>query len=69
MSSKGSNIAKGMSWDEFVNVFKEQFCPKTAVQLLEEEFVRLEQGNMTVQEYTSKFLEKSRFAELYVSTY
>nr|KAJ0219575.1 hypothetical protein LSAT_V11C300131780 [Lactuca sativa] len=36
--------------------------------MLEEEFLRLEQGNMTVREYTTKFTEKARFVEFYVST-
>nr|KAJ0193770.1 hypothetical protein LSAT_V11C800429260 [Lactuca sativa] len=38
------------------------------VKQLEEEFLRLEQGNMTVREYTTKFTEKARFAEFYIST-
>ncbi|KAL7586867.1 hypothetical protein Lser_V15G40227 [Lactuca serriola] len=37
------------------------------VKELEEEFLRLEQGNMTVREYTTMFTENARFAEFYVS--
>ena len=40
----------------------------SATRKLEEEFLRLEQGNMTVQEYTTKFMEKARFTEIYVPT-
>nr|KAJ0192365.1 hypothetical protein LSAT_V11C800454700 [Lactuca sativa] len=65
---RGREAAKNMSWDEFLRIFKEKFCPRTAVKQLEEEFLRLEQGNMTVREYTTKFTEKARFAEFYVST-
>nr|KAJ0201894.1 hypothetical protein LSAT_V11C600326700 [Lactuca sativa] len=65
---RGHKAAKNMSWDEFLIIFKEMFCLRTAVKQLEEEFLRLEQGNITVREYTTKFSEKARFAEFYVST-
>ncbi|XP_023756602.1 uncharacterized protein LOC111905162 [Lactuca sativa] len=64
---RGCEVAKSMSLDEFLIIFKEMFCPRTTVKQLEEEFLRLEQGNMTVREYTTKFMEKSRFSEFYVS--
>ncbi|XP_024965963.1 uncharacterized protein LOC112506174 [Cynara cardunculus var. scolymus] len=35
---------------------------------MEEDFMKLEQGNETVQEYTEKFIEYSRFAEHYISS-
>ncbi|KAJ9546969.1 hypothetical protein OSB04_019512 [Centaurea solstitialis] len=35
---------------------------------MEEEFLQLKQGMMSVQEYTTRFIEKSRFAEIYVPT-
>nr|KAJ0208383.1 hypothetical protein LSAT_V11C500276030 [Lactuca sativa] len=44
-----------------------KFCPRTAVKQLEEEFLRLEQGNMIVREYTTQFSKKARLAEFYVS--
>ncbi|KAL4578914.1 hypothetical protein LXL04_015046 [Taraxacum kok-saghyz] len=43
---RGHDVAKRMTWDEFTKIFKEKFCPRTAV----------------------KFIEKARFAKLYVST-
>nr|KAJ0209241.1 hypothetical protein LSAT_V11C400226580 [Lactuca sativa] len=55
---RGREAAKNMSWDDFLRIFKENFCPRTAVGA----------GNMTVREYTTKFTEKARFAEFYVST-
>ncbi|KAI3702719.1 hypothetical protein L6452_28470 [Arctium lappa] len=63
---KGSKAAKGMAWETFSARFKQQFCPLAAGKKLEEEFLNLEQGEMTVREYTTKFLEKARFAEIYV---
>nr|KAJ0216260.1 hypothetical protein LSAT_V11C300142470 [Lactuca sativa] len=65
---RGREAAKKMSWDEFIIIFKENFFPRTAVKQLEEEFLRLEQGNMTMREYTTKFTEKARVAKFYVST-
>jgi hypothetical protein len=65
---KPSEMAKSTTWEKFVARFKARFCPMSATRKLEEEFLRLEQGNMTVQEYTTKFMEKARFAEIYVPT-
>ncbi|KAL7603918.1 hypothetical protein Lser_V15G16743 [Lactuca serriola] len=65
---RGREAAKKMLWDEFMKSFKERFCPQTTIKQLEEEFLRLEQWNMTVREYTTKFTEKARFVEFYVST-
>ncbi|KAI3747349.1 hypothetical protein L6452_09803 [Arctium lappa] len=65
-SGRGSAAAREMSWAEFVKRFKAQFCPLAAIKKLEEEFLSLEQKDMTVREYTTKFIEKSRFAEIYV---
>ncbi|KAL4556843.1 hypothetical protein LXL04_035008 [Taraxacum kok-saghyz] len=56
------DVAKRMKWDEFIKIFKETFCPRTAIKQLEEEFLKLEQGNMMVREYTTKIIEKARFA-------
>ncbi|KAI3680700.1 hypothetical protein L6452_35474 [Arctium lappa] len=63
---QGSAIAKEMVWRDFVKVFKAQFCSLAAVKKLEEEFLGLEQKGMSVREYTTKFIEKSRFAGIYV---
>ncbi|XP_024989168.1 uncharacterized protein LOC112523718 [Cynara cardunculus var. scolymus] len=59
-------ILQTLSWEEFVNRFDEQFCPKVAVRQMEEDFLKLEQGIGTVQEYTKKFIEYSRFFEHYI---
>ncbi|KAI3672993.1 hypothetical protein L6452_39099 [Arctium lappa] len=65
---KGDDEVARMTWEEFKVLFNEKFCPRIAVKQLEEEFLRLEQGTMTVREYTTSFTEKARFAEYYVST-
>ncbi|KAJ9544502.1 hypothetical protein OSB04_024209 [Centaurea solstitialis] len=57
-----------LSWKSFVTKFRSQFCPLAATKKMEEEFLQLKQGNVSVQEYTTRFMEKSRFAEVYVPT-
>ncbi|XP_024969149.1 uncharacterized protein LOC112508683 [Cynara cardunculus var. scolymus] len=65
---RGEEAVARMSWDEFKVLFNEKLCPRTAVKQLEEEFLRLEQGSLTVREYTTSFTEKVRFSEHYVFT-
>ncbi|XP_024963230.1 uncharacterized protein LOC112503424 [Cynara cardunculus var. scolymus] len=65
---RGEEAVARMSWDEFKVLFNEKFCPRTVVKQLEEEFLRLEQGSLTVREYMTSFTEKARFSEHYVST-
>ncbi|KAJ9536200.1 hypothetical protein OSB04_un000625 [Centaurea solstitialis] len=65
---KDSRGPENMSWEDFRGIFIEKFCPKSEVKQLEEEFLRLEQGKMTVREYTTSFIQKARFAEHQVST-
>ncbi|XP_024995866.1 uncharacterized protein LOC112529018 [Cynara cardunculus var. scolymus] len=65
---RGKEAVARMTWGEFKVLFNEKFFPRTAIKQLEEEFLRLEQGIMAVQEYTTSSIEKARFAEHYVST-
>ncbi|KAJ9561701.1 hypothetical protein OSB04_006861 [Centaurea solstitialis] len=65
---RGSKAARETTWERFVERFKMQFCPLAATNKLEEDFMKLEQGCKTVQEYTSSFIEKARFAEIYIPT-
>ena len=55
---KGDETIARMTWEEFKVLFNEKFCPRSAVKQLEEEFLRLEQGTMTVREYTTSFMRK-----------
>ena len=57
-----------MIWEDFKRIFIEKFCSKSEVKQLEEEFLRLEQGRMTVREYTTNFIQKARIAKHQVST-
>ncbi|KAJ9567723.1 LOW QUALITY PROTEIN: hypothetical protein OSB04_003689 [Centaurea solstitialis] len=65
---RGTEAVRTMKWKRFVAKFRSQFCPLAATKKMEEEFLQLKQGVMSVQEYTTCFIEKSRFAEVYVPT-
>ncbi|KAJ9548163.1 LOW QUALITY PROTEIN: hypothetical protein OSB04_020706 [Centaurea solstitialis] len=65
---RGTEAVRTMSWKSFVAKFRSQFCPLAATKKMEEEFLQLKQGTLSVQEYTTRFIEKSRFAEVYVPT-
>ena len=47
---KVSNTINTMSWDECARILREMFCSRTVIKQLEEEFLRMEQGNVTVRE-------------------
>ncbi|KAK1429939.1 hypothetical protein QVD17_12297 [Tagetes erecta] len=58
--TKGKDIAKKMSWKEFVRTFLAKFCPPSEIERLEIEFFQLKLGNKTYREYVTKFNEVSR---------
>ncbi|KAI3522357.1 hypothetical protein L1887_00076 [Cichorium endivia] len=57
-----------MTWEEFKEIFKEQFMPMIEVERVTKEFLCLEQTTETVNELTAKFMEKSVFCLEYVAT-
>jgi len=48
-------------------LLKNCFYPVFLQKAKEDEFIRLQQGRMTVLEYASKFIELSRFAPVYIA--
>ncbi|XP_045802292.1 uncharacterized protein LOC123895860 [Trifolium pratense] len=50
-----------MTWNNFKNEFLAKYFPADAMTKKEIEFLKLEQGSMTVAEYARKFEELSRF--------
>ncbi|XP_024963727.1 uncharacterized protein LOC112503994 [Cynara cardunculus var. scolymus] len=68
LSSSDPNIMKTMLWEEFVEKYIIQYCPEPVARKLEDDFLRLEQGNMSVRQYTEIFMEQFRFAEAYFAT-
>ena len=48
------------SWAQFRTGFLKKFFPVSQEALMEQKFARLEQGSMSVDEYTTEFIRLSR---------
>ena len=66
--SSNGEIGNDMSWATFKVLFMEKFSSRIEIQRLEEEFLKLSQENLTVQEYATKFIERARFVRRYAAT-
>ncbi|MQM18606.1 hypothetical protein Taro_051601 [Colocasia esculenta] len=53
--------AVAVYWDEFVRLFRAKFFPKHIQDKMEQEFLSLTQGSMTVLEYEGRFSELSKY--------
>jgi hypothetical protein len=62
-----ATLQKPISWDQFSKSFLERFFPKTAKKEMEEQFIKLQQWNKSVDEYAAEFLRLSRFAPYMVA--
>ncbi|MQM06025.1 hypothetical protein Taro_038846 [Colocasia esculenta] len=51
-----------VAWDEFVRLFQAKFVPEHVQDRMEQEFISLTQGSMTVLEYEARFSELSKYA-------
>jgi hypothetical protein len=56
----GNNVP--ITWAHFKEKFYEQYVPRVQQQLWAKEFLTLTQGNMTVTQYSTKFIELSKYA-------
>ncbi|KAL2943295.1 Lipoprotein-releasing system ATP-binding protein LolD [Bienertia sinuspersici] len=52
---------EGFSWITFQERLRERFYPSPLKWQKQQEFLKFNQGNLRVQEYTNKFIELSRF--------
>ncbi|MQM12487.1 hypothetical protein Taro_045406 [Colocasia esculenta] len=50
-----------IAWDEFVRLFRAKFVPEHVQDRMEQEFLSLVQGSMTVLEYEARFSELSKY--------
>jgi len=57
-----ARLEKPVTWDTFSKSFYSRFFPATAQKDMEEQFIRLQQWNRSVDEYAAEFLRLSRFA-------
>jgi len=62
-----ATLEKPITWDQFSKGFYERFFPATAQKEMEEQFIRLQQRNRSVDEYAAEFLRLSRFAPYMVT--
>ncbi|MQM00859.1 hypothetical protein Taro_033600, partial [Colocasia esculenta] len=51
-----------IAWDEFVRLFRAKFIPEHIQDRMEQDFLSLTQGSMTVLEYEARFAELSKYA-------
>ncbi|MQL71588.1 hypothetical protein Taro_003924 [Colocasia esculenta] len=51
-----------VAWDEFVELFRAKFVHEHIQDRMEQEFLSLTQGSMTVLEYEARFAELSKYA-------
>ncbi|MQM05085.1 hypothetical protein Taro_037893 [Colocasia esculenta] len=54
--------AVDVAWDAFVRLFRAKFVPEHIQDKMEQEFLSLTQGSMTVLEYKAMFSELSKYA-------
>ena len=57
----------GFDWNKFKEMMKDHFYPTSLQKAKEGVFVQLQQGNMSILEYVSKFMELSRFAPAFLA--
>ncbi|MQL75467.1 hypothetical protein Taro_007837 [Colocasia esculenta] len=50
-----------VAWDEFVRLFRAKFVPEHIQDRMEQEFLSLTQGSMTVLEYEARFSKLSKY--------
>ena len=60
VSAIGVRAIRRMRWSEMKMLVVEEYCPERELDKIELEFLSLEAGNMSHQEYTSKFNEMAR---------
>lgn len=60
--------APGFGWERFIQELRSRFYPPELQRVKQQEFLALEQGSMSVQEFTSKFTELSKFAQKLMTT-
>ena len=57
----------GIDWNKFKEMIKDYFYPISLQKAKEGKFMQLQQGNMSIIEYASKFMELLRFALAFIA--
>ncbi|XP_074312778.1 uncharacterized protein LOC141648181 [Silene latifolia] len=61
LARDGLKVQPGYGWTVFTEALRKRFYPEELRWQKEQEFLRLQQGSMTVEEYTNKFVKLSQF--------
>ncbi|XP_035834051.1 uncharacterized protein LOC118482606 [Helianthus annuus] len=64
----GENRVQTLTWQEFKQPFIKYRCPQSAVDRIQEDFLRLRQRDESVNEITNTFLDQLKFCEEIVGT-
>ncbi|XP_028096071.1 uncharacterized protein LOC114295985 [Camellia sinensis] len=64
---KNTRDVASLSWNQFRELFLNKYFPSTIYRERVKEFQNLEQGNMIVTQYASKFEELARYATRYIA--
>ncbi|XP_052627736.1 uncharacterized protein LOC128134251 [Lactuca sativa] len=59
---------ENLSWEMFKTHLLGNYCPLNTRRRFEKEFLKLKQGEMTVNDYETQFNQKARFAAKYIPT-
>ncbi|KAI3740651.1 hypothetical protein L2E82_31121 [Cichorium intybus] len=57
----GKDVIYKWSWTEFTTRLKNKYCPLRDIEKLEDEFLTLKKGSLTIAEYTKKFSDMLPF--------
>ncbi|KAJ0932532.1 putative nucleotidyltransferase, Ribonuclease H [Helianthus annuus] len=64
----GEERLQTMTWQEFKDPFMKYHCPQSAIDKIQEDFLRLRQRNETINEISNIFLDKMKFCGEFVQT-
>ncbi|XP_021975263.1 uncharacterized protein LOC110870386 [Helianthus annuus] len=64
----GEERLQTMTWQEFKDPFMKYHCPQSAIDKIQEDFLRLRQKNETINEISNTFLDKMKFCGEFVQT-
>ncbi|XP_035831787.1 uncharacterized protein LOC110871972 [Helianthus annuus] len=64
----GEDRQQAMTWQEFKGPFMRYHCPQSAIDKIQEDFLRLRQKNESVNEIANNFMDKMKFCGELVTT-
>ncbi|KAI3720763.1 hypothetical protein L2E82_31756 [Cichorium intybus] len=59
--SLGKDVIYGWSWAEFISCLKDKFCPTRDLEKMNEDFLMINKGDSSIDEYTKRFCDMLHF--------